>query len=384
MPWLVWGCIIAIMTALLLMSLSTGSSLNTSLHAMPVNNNLVFETIKLNAEQMAILSVLSVSGLFVSIFGCFCTFRDANNTQNDLIQICESIANNTEYTPQNTAFDKIVRSYFNHKSVDLDNFESTSEQPETQTTIINNTTELQEKLTGIAAKIGNNPAINDIYNQTLCINRASKGSLNTVSAVCIAAQKMSDTARQMSQHISISQKSISNANILTNDAMQTIERLSFAAKEVGDVVNLINDIAEQTSLLALNASIEAASAGEAGRGFAVVAHEVKNLANETAKATDSIATKIRDIQCVTQTVVDSISAISISMSHILGASTVIASTIERQNESAKSIVTHVHDIDKTIKSLEKDSSSVEENAKNFIGTINTLATDIKDTIRMVG
>ena len=187
------------------------------------------------------------------------------------------------------------------------------------------------------------------------------------------AQRMSDTARHIAQHIDASQLSIQGANMLTKDAMQTIERLAFAAKEVGDVVNLINDIAEQTSLLALNASIEAASAGEAGRGFAVVAHEVKNLANETAKATDAIATKIRDIQAVTQTVVGAIGAISRSMQTIIGSSNAIASTLDQQNESAKSIVKHIHEIDRTMKTLEKESQTAENYAGAAVDTLISLA-----------
>jgi methyl-accepting chemotaxis protein len=225
----------------------------------------------------------------------------------------------------------------------------------------------------LSAHLGQRQEAQSVYDQATLIHRTSQNSLMTVSAVSLMAQRMSDTARHIAQHIDASQQSIQGANMLTKDAMQTIERLAFAAKEVGDVVNLINDIAEQTSLLALNASIEAASAGEAGRGFAVVAHEVKNLANETAKATDAIATKIRDIQAVTQTVVGAIGAISRSMQTIIGSSNAIASTLDQQNESAKSIVKHIHEIDRTMKTLEKESQTAENYAGAAVDTLISLA-----------
>ena len=232
---------------------------------------------------------------------------------------------------------------------------------------------LRRELMDLSAHLGQRQEAQSVYDQTTLIHRTSQNSLMTVSAVSLMAQRMSDTARHIAQHIDASQQSIQGANMLTKDAMQTIERLAFAAKEVGDVVNLINDIAEQTSLLALNASIEAASAGEAGRGFAVVAHEVKNLANETAKATDAIATKIRDIQAVTQTVVGAIGAISRSMQTIIGSSNAIASTLDQQNESAKSIVKHIHEIDRTMKTLEKESQTAENYAGAAVDTLISLA-----------
>lgn len=232
---------------------------------------------------------------------------------------------------------------------------------------------LRRELTDLATHLGQRQEAQSVYDQATLIHRTSQNSLMTVSAVSLMAQRMSDTARHIAQHIDASQQSIQGANVLTRDAMETIERLAFAAKEVGDVVNLINDIAEQTSLLALNASIEAASAGEAGRGFAVVAHEVKNLANETAKATDAIATKIRDIQAVTQTVVGAIGAISRSMQTIIGSSNAIASTLDQQNESAKSIVKHIHEIDRTMKTLEKESQMAENYAGAAVNTLISLA-----------
>ena len=89
-----------------------------------------------------------------------------------------------------------------------------------------------------------------------------------------------------------------------------VKTLAAAANRIGEVVQLINDIASQTNLLALNATVEAARAGEAGKGFAVVASEVKNLANQTAKATEDIQSQVQDIQGQTDGAVKAIGAIA--------------------------------------------------------------------------
>jgi methyl-accepting chemotaxis protein len=122
-----------------------------------------------------------------------------------------------------------------------------------------------------------------------------------------------------------------------------VNNLSSSAEKIGSVVGIINDIAEQINLLALNATIEAARAGEAGKGFSVVASEVKNLANQTAKATSEINVIITSMQNETKTSVSSIMDVSTTIGEINTVSTTIAAAVEEQNASTQEIARNIND-----------------------------------------
>jgi methyl-accepting chemotaxis protein len=140
------------------------------------------------------------------------------------------------------------------------------------------------------------------------------------------------------------------------------EGLTGTAKRIGEVVRLINEIAAQTNLLALNATIEAARAGEAGRGFAVVAAEVKNLATQTAKATEEIATQINAVQGSTSEVVTAILAISGTIKEISDISSGIAAAVEQQNATTGEIARNIDSAAHGTQSVSANISGVRESA----------------------
>jgi methyl-accepting chemotaxis protein len=131
-----------------------------------------------------------------------------------------------------------------------------------------------------------------------------------------------------------------------------------AAQKIGEVTQIINDIASQTNLLALNATIEAARAGEAGKGFAVVASEVKSLANQTAKATEEIAQQIKGIQDSSQTTAGAIREIGQIIAQVSEISTSISSAVEEQSAATKEVSVNINGVTQAAQETGQSSSSV--------------------------
>jgi methyl-accepting chemotaxis protein len=172
---------------------------------------------------------------------------------------------------------------------------------------------------------------------------ASEEASSNVQSVASATEEMTGSVGEISRQV---QESSSIANEAVVQAQKTdarITELSHAASRIGDVVKLITAVAEQTNLLALNATIEAARAGEAGRGFAVVASEVKALAAQTAKATSEISTQIAGMQTATQDSVTSIKEIGGTIRRISEIAATIAAAVEEQGAATQEISRNVQE-----------------------------------------
>jgi methyl-accepting chemotaxis protein len=176
---------------------------------------------------------------------------------------------------------------------------------------------------------------------TTMVAAASEEASTNVQSVASATEEMASSVNEISRQV---QESARMAGEAVNEARKTNDRvseLSKAAARIGDVVELINNIAGQTNLLALNATIEAARAGDAGRGFAVVASEVKALAEQTAKATGEIGQQINGIQSATQDSVNAIKEISGTIEKLSEISSAIAAAVEEQGAATQEISRNV-------------------------------------------
>jgi len=169
----------------------------------------------------------------------------------------------------------------------------------------------------------------------------SNAASTNVATAATAAEELSSSigeiSRQLSSATDVVRLAVGEADATNNE----IKGLADSAQKIGDVVELIRNIAGQTNLLALNATIEAARAGESGRGFAVVASEVKSLAVQTAKATEEISGQIQSVQASTSAAVQAIGRITVRMQEIEQYSSAVAAAVEQQNAVTSSISQNV-------------------------------------------
>lgn len=168
-------------------------------------------------------------------------------------------------------------------------------------------------------------------------SEASKTAASNVQAVATASEEMNCSIQEINKQLSASNEIVRSANEHAASTDGKIKELAEAAASIGNIVELISDIADQTNLLALNATIEAARAGESGRGFAVVASEVKNLAGQTAKATEEISVQIKRIQESTEGSVAAIQEITTTMAEISRYASGVSSAVEEQGHAVSEI-----------------------------------------------
>ena len=200
--------------------------------------------------------------------------------------------------------------------------------------------------------------------QANIVSAASEQVSQNVATVATGTGQMQASIREISKNANEAARVAKNAVSVAAQTNQTVSKLGESSTEIGNVIKVITSIAQQTNLLALNATIEAARAGEAGKGFAVVANEVKELAKQTAKATEEIGKKIEAIQGDTKGAVKAIGEIGAIINQINDISNSIASAVEEQTVTTNEIGRSVSEAAQGTGDIARNISGVAVAAKN--------------------
>ncbi|MBI1209412.1 MAG: HAMP domain-containing protein [Azospirillum sp.] len=206
----------------------------------------------------------------------------------------------------------------------------------------------------------------DATRQTQTVAAASQQASANVQAVATAAEELSASIGEIGRQVTTSTEITRRAVAEAGRADDQVRGLTDAAEKIGQVVTLINGIASQTNLLALNATIEAARAGEAGKGFAVVAGEVKNLANQTGKATEEIAAQVTGIQRVIADTAAAIKEIASVIGQVNEIAAAIAAAIEEQGAATQEIARNVQDAAQSTEEVSQNISGVRKAADDTL------------------
>jgi methyl-accepting chemotaxis protein len=227
--------------------------------------------------------------------------------------------------------------------------------------------------------------------QSTAVASAAEQTTSNVQTVASAAEQLASSVQEITRQIVKAQEVTVEAVQTGEKANATVQTMAEMSQKIGDVVELISDIAAQTNLLALNATIEAARAGEAGKGFAVVASEVKSLANQTAKATEEISEQIGQVQGVTTETVDAIEQMGAVMGNINEITASIASAMEEQGAATQEITRNAQEaaqgtqaVSSSIQQVETASRESGEAAESVLTASGELSRQAEDLQGQLG
>jgi len=218
--------------------------------------------------------------------------------------------------------------------------------------------------------------------QASAVSAAGEQVSRSSQTAAIGVEQMSASIREIAKSATEAARVGTSAVKVADRTNVTVEKLGESSREIGEVIKVITSIAQQTNLLALNATIEAARAGEAGKGFAVVANEVKELAKETARATEDISRKIEAIQTDTRGAVEAIGEISGIIKQINDIQNSIAGAVEEQTATANEIARNVGEAARGSAEIARNITQVAEGAKNTTAGANDTQTAASDLAAM--
>lgn len=259
------------------------------------------------------------------------------------------------------------------------------------TTIASSSTELTAVSTQIAASTeevststgvvasSTEEATSNIATISSTAQRMSLAATTVASAVEEMCASLNEVSRNCAQEAAASR----DANTFAKNSREIMERLGNSAKSIGSIINIINDIADQTNLLALNATIEAASAGDAGKGFSVVAGEVKDLARQSAKATQDISLEIGRMQENAQAAITSLDGIIKKIDEVDQVSQTIVSAVEEQGATVNEIGKNISDVSVAAGDMARNVNESAQGLGEISKSIADVSRSVTDTSRNI-
>jgi len=221
---------------------------------------------------------------------------------------------------------------------------------------------------------------NTATEQSSAVSAGTEEASSNVQLVATAATELSASIHEIAGQVTETSSMAQSASERAQSTNEEIQGLNDAALRIGEVIGLINDIAGQTNLLALNATIEAARAGDAGKGFAVVASEVKNLANQTARATEDISAQINGIQQATRSAVDAIDEIVRMITDISERASAVAAAVEQQTVATSEISQNVEQA----AAATSEISAAMQGVSGAVSDTNAAAGDVRGSAENLG
>jgi methyl-accepting chemotaxis protein len=321
---------------------------------------------KKNAESAAAYRRLfavcvwgTVIGAFVALLFGYALSSNISKRIAKIVRVLEEVASgDLTQRPNDDAQDE-VGSMSNSLTLALEKISSAYRGIATNARVLRNSA---EELSTVSHQMGGNAE--ETSSQANVVAAAADQVSKNVQTVATATEEMSATIQEIAKSATDGARVAGTAVKVAETSSQVIAQLGASSAEIGNVIKVITSIAEQTNLLALNATIEAARAGEAGKGFAVVANEVKELAKETARATEEISRKIEAIQTDTQGAVGAIAQITQIIGQVNDIQTTIASAVEEQAATTNEIGRNVVEAAKATTNIAQNISGVAQAAQS--------------------
>lgn len=349
--------------------------------------NVMADQLKRGANfGLMLLLIVTLASLAAAVFLTYFLMRSITDPLHEIVQVVERISQG-DLTVEikaggNDEIGSLIRSFSS----------MVQKLRETFSGIENTSRQVYVASEGLAASSQQMSANSEETNrQAGSVSAAGEQTNRNVQTVATAAEEMTATIKEISKNVQEAGRITAQAVNVAESTNTTITKLNESSIEIGKVIKVITSIAQQTNLLALNATIEAARAGEAGKGFAVVANEVKELAKETAKATDEISQKIETIQIDNKGAVLAIDEIRQIIGKINEISTAIAGAVEEQAATTTDISRNMAEAAKgtgevvqSISGVSTASRSTAEGAANVMSASQTLARMGGELMEVVG